>query len=355
MKSSLVTGSLILGLIATSSPVFAQTEFRSRAATVTITGRVQTQFNTSSVTGASFSEMLVRRARATLEVKINDLVSGKIQPDFAGGSTSLKDAYLRLSFSPTFRMTMGQFKRPFDVFELTSSTQILVIERAGGIRGVSACAGPGGVCSFSRFTEKLGYSDRDVGMMVDGTSGNTSYQFAMTNGEGANKTDINGTKSYSGRVRVAATDNIRIGGNFGVHDYMDPVTSSNQYGVAGGADIEVGNFSEGLHIQGGIVSGQNWANLDANGDASTFLSVQGIVTHKMEVSGSDHVSHIEPLGRISLGDPDTATDSDGGVLLTPGFVVHFVGRNKVAANIDFWLPGTGDVEWSLKFQSSLHF
>ena len=55
-----------------------------------------------------------------------------------------EDAYVRLTFGSGFRATIGQFKRPFDVFELTSSTQTLVIERAGGVDGVSACAGPGG-------------------------------------------------------------------------------------------------------------------------------------------------------------------------------------------------------------------
>lgn len=348
---------LLAGTLAVSLPraASAQVPVNSRAVSVTLTGRVHTQFNTSSVTGADFSEFLVRRARATIEVELNDFVSGKIQPEFGEGSTSLRDAYVELNFDPSFQVKFGQFKRPFDIFELTSSTQILVVERAGGIRGVSDCAGPGGICSLSRFTEKLGFSDRDVGMIVEGETGKATYAFSVTNGVGANLEDENGTKSYTGRVGVAASEKVKIAGNLGVHDYVNPVTGSDDYALAAGADIEVGNFTEGFHLQAGVVAGQNWASPDAVGDASNFLTLQAIASNKTPVRDNRYVSHIEPVARISWGDPDRDTADDGGLLLTPGLMVHFIGRNKVAANIDIYIPSTGDTEWSFKFQSYLHY
>jgi hypothetical protein len=36
-------------------------------------------------------------------------------------------------------------------------------------------------------------------------------------------------------------------------------------------------------------------------------------------------------------------------------MVHFIGRNKVAANIDVWVPDGGETEWSFKLQTYLHF
>ena len=340
---------------AITGPAAAQVEVKSRAVELTITGRVHTQFNSTSVEGEPASEFLIRRARLTAEIKVNDFVSGKIQPDYGEGKLSLKDAYVRLTFAPTFRATIGQFKRPFDIFELTSSTSILVVERAGGVNGVDTCAGPGGICSFSRFTEKLQYSDRDIGVMVDGTSkdGRVSYMAAVTNGTGANTADENGTRSYSGRVAVEPLAGVVLAGNVGVHDYVDPSTG-NEYAVAYGGDLEIGNYSSGLHIQAGFVAGDNWQNLVA-GRPSTFLTGQGIVTYKAPVAGNRFLSAIEPVGRVSWGDPDSDLSDNEGWLITPGFVFHFTGRNKIGANVDIWTPTVGDTEWSVKVQSYLHF
>ncbi len=342
-------------VMASARPATGQVEIHSKAMEITLTGRLHAQFNSTSVAGEPSSEYLVRRARLTAEIKVNDFVSGKIQPDFGEGEISLKDAYVRLNFSPTFRATIGQFKRPFDVFELTSSTQILVIERAGGVRGVSACAGPGGVCSFSRFTEKLQFADRDIGIKVDGRdpSGRFSYAASATNGTGANTADENGTKSYTGRVQVTAASDVKVAANVGVHDYFDPARGD-EYAVAFGGDVEIGNYSEGLHAKAGVVAGDNWQNLLASGP-SNFFTAQGIVTYKVSVAENPFASYVEPVGRVSWGDPDTDLSDDDGWLFTPGVVVYFTGRNKLAVNVDIWTPATGDTEISLKVQSYLHF
>ena len=58
---------------------------------------------------------------------------------------------------------------------------------------------------------------------------------------------------------------------------------------------------------------------------------------------------------MSWGDPDRGFGADDGWLLTPGLAVHFVGRNKFAANVDVWIPATGETTWSLKMQSYRYF
>ncbi len=67
------------------------------------------------------------------------------------------------------------------------------------------------------------------------------------------------------------------------------------------------------------------------------------------------MTHVEPVGRVSWGDPDTDVSDDHGWLFTPGFVVYFSGRNKIGLNLDIWSPATGDSETSLKAQAYLHF
>ncbi len=343
----------------TATGAAAQVELKSKAAEITLTGRVHLQWNsTSADEGDELSnEFLIRRARLTAELKINDVVSGKIQPDYGEGEISLKDAYLRLSFDPAFRVKLGQFKRPFDVFELTSSTQILVIERAGGIRGVATCAGPGGICSYSRFTEKLGYSDRDIGAMIDGRfgDGQWGYMASVTNGAGANNEEENDAKSYSGRLEFTPLEDLTIAGNVGIHDYPNEITENDEYALAFGGDVEWGNYREGLHVQAGVTAGDNWGNLDESGDPSAFATAQGILTYKAPLSDNPFVEAIEPLARVSWGEPDTDAEDDEGLLFTPGVVVFFSGRNKIALNVDIWSPSQGDTEYSVKVQSYLHF
>lgn len=336
-----------------------QVEVKAKAVQITLTGRVHSQFNSSSVTDEPETEFLIRRARFTADVKVNDVVSGRVQPDYGGGKISLKDAYVRLTFHPSFRATMGQFKRPFDVFELTSSTQTLVIERDGKIRGLDACTGVDGTCSLSRLTEALEFSDRDIGVMFDGSNpaGTFRYMVAVTNGTGSNTSDENGSKSYSGRIEISPVTDVTIAGNVAAHDYLLPVAADlaeNKYAVAFGGDIEIGNYDRGFHFQGGVVAGDNWLNLVSNAPRS-FFTAQGILAWKAPLQPNRFTSAIEPVVRVSWADPDTDLPDDEGIVTTGGLVLHLVGRNKLAANVDVFSPTTGDTEISFKFQSYLHF
>ena len=84
------------------------------------------------------------------------------------------------------------------------------------------------------------------------------------------------------------------------------------------------------------------------------VTTQGIVTYRRRVSAGP-ISAVEPVGRVSWGDPDTATENDHGLLLTPGLMLHFSGRNKLGANVDIWSPSVGTTEWSLKVQTFFYF
>ena len=333
----------------------AQVQINSQAIEITLTGRLHTQFSTTSVAGERASEFKIRRTRLTARMKINDFIDGAIQPDFGQGKISLKDAYLRLTFDSAVRLTFGQFKRAFDIFELPSSTQILVIERTGSIAGVDDCDGPGGVCSWSSLTEKLEFADRDVGVAVDGRAGDdVEYRVTLTNGTGANASDENGTKSYSGRATWKATSTVRLGANVALHDYVNPTRGRDEYAVAYGADLEIGTYGDEVHLKAGVVSGQNWQSLDAGGEPGTLLTAQAILSYRFRLE-SGRLSAVEPLGRVSWGDPDTAVPGAGGLLLTPGIAFHLTGRNMLVANLDVWSPSTGSTEWSIKMQSFLHF
>ena len=336
----------------------AQVEISSRAVEIEITGRVHAQWNTTSVDadGVISNDFLIRRARLTAEVKVNDLVSGKVQPDYGEGRISLKDAYVELAFDPAFAVRVGQFKRAFDFFELESSTRGLTIERDGEIRGLDVCSGVGDLCSYDSFTAGLEYADRDIGVGLEGAIEAFGYSFTATNGTGSNSSDENDGKSFSGRLEYEVIDDLTIAGNVAAHDFVNETTGDDtDYGIAYGGDVHWGNYDRGLHVQAGAVAGDNWLNLDAVGDASTFVTAQGIVSYKVPIINNPYVTAVEPAGRVSWGDPDTDLEDDDGLLLTPGFIVYFTGRNRFAVNVDVYSPSTGDTEWSVKSQMYLHF
>lgn len=328
---------------------------RSRATEITISGRGHTQFNTSSVDGEPSSEFLIRRVRPELDVKVSDFVEGKISVDFGEGELDLKDAFVKLNFDPAFEVSLGQFKRPFDLFGLTSSTQILVIERTGGIRGAN-------VLSLSEFTEELRHSDRDIGILVSGreASGRFQWAAALTNGNGANTEDEDGVKAVQARLGISPMPGLTVWGNVSATPYAttpDPV-GDQDHAFAFQLDAEWGDFERGLHIQAGLVAGDNWIPVEGTAvGAPGFLAWQVIGAYKVPVTGHRFVSALEPVLRLSGGDPDTDVGDDGGFLLTPGVALYFVGRNKIALNLDVWSPQADalDTETSFKAQAYVHF
>jgi hypothetical protein len=374
MRKQLV-GAVLATILAFAADAAAQIEIKSGSAEITITGRLQPMWAYSSAAEELSSVFLIRRARITLEIKINDFISGKIQPDYSTGfglenGLRLKDAYIDFIFAPEFRFRMGQFKRPFDVFELTSSTLTLVIERTGIVRDADDCAGVGSVCSYSRFTEKLGYADRDVGFEIGGLiAGHWVWSASATNGQifedivtfadATDTTDVfSEGKSFGGRLEYRAAG-LKVGANIAAHDYANPIKLDTlDYGIGYGADLDWGSYSDpGLHVKAGVTSGDNWRNLDeSTGNPSTFLTTQGIVSYRFAVAENKYVNGIEPVGRVSYGDPDTGTSDDEGLLFTPGLMAHFTGRNKVALNVDIYRPGGDrDTEYSVKFMTYLYF
>ncbi|NIM48495.1 MAG: hypothetical protein GTN62_02325 [Gemmatimonadales bacterium] len=346
-----------VGLALTAGSASAQVEITSKAMEIKLTGRAHAQWNTSSVDAEPATTFLLRRARIVAEVKVNDFVFGKVEPEYGRGNVILRDAYVRLTFSPFFRWTIGQFKRPFDQFQLRTSTQILMIEREGPVRGVDTCAGVGSICAFSRFTSRLEYSERDIGFMFDGQLGSAPFRYyaSVMNGRGDNHSvDENGTKSYTGRLEYGVAG-LRVGAHLGVHDYPNDSTGTDEYGVAFGGDVDWGEYEQiGLHVKAGVVYGDNWRNL-ATPDPSKFFAAQAAATYRVPIRDNRFLYAVGPVARVSWGDPDTDVGDDDGWLLTGGVAFFFTGRNKLALNVDIWRPAAGETEYSLKAQSYMHF
>lgn len=338
---------------AVPAPSLAGQAIRTGVADVTVGGRLQVQYRTSSVEDA-VEEVFVRRARIRVDIRATEWIDARMEPDFAGGDATLQDAWVRFSLDPALRISMGQFKRAFSAFELASSTDLPIVERDGRVPGVGSCPGVGGTCSFSRLTEGLGFDGRDVGLRVDGALGDDfSYLATLTNGEGVNRPEVNPGKSVSGRLVYTAAGGVRVAGFLGVDDRLDEEDGApgSEYAGAGGVDVEVGTWRSGFHLLAGVVRGGN----RAAGPDQSFTTVQALASWYRP---TDHprIAGVEPLLRVSWADPLSEGGGGTATLVTPGVMVYFAGKNGLSANVDIHAPpGDGDTEWSFKLMSYLFF
>ncbi len=72
-----------------------------------------------------------RRARLYFSGALHEQVEFKVQYDFAGGTTKLKDVYLGLAGIPYLgKIRVGHMKEPFSLEEMTSSNNVTFLERA---------------------------------------------------------------------------------------------------------------------------------------------------------------------------------------------------------------------------------
>jgi len=339
----------VLWALAVVPGVNAQSEIAAGAANVTVRGRIHIQHSRSSV--EAVDDVFLRRARIRLNLDMTETFDARIEADFAEG-TSLTDAWARLTLGSGLQLSVGQFKRPFSPFGSTggSSSDLPMIERTGHIEGVSGCPGVDGLCSFSNLAQKLEFDGRDLGLRAEGSLGNRlSYEATLTNGEGANKADVNDARSASARLVFAVNKRIRIAAFAGSHDYQAPPSKGNQTERANafGTDINVGEFRNGFHLMAGIERGDNWLA----GPEARFTAAEGLASRYFRLAGNGHFSGVEPMFRVSwTSTEDAAGTARRAVLLTPGISLYVTGKNFVAVNLDWYDPDFASSEWSLKAQ-----
>ena len=72
---------------------------------------------------------LLRRVEPTIEGTWGPLVGFRLQPQLAGDSATLNDAYIDLRFDPRATLRVGKFKQPFGLEQLQSTSALAAIER----------------------------------------------------------------------------------------------------------------------------------------------------------------------------------------------------------------------------------
>lgn len=370
-------------LLALPAALAAQVQIKTGATELKVSGRLQFQLETTTCTeltpgpasGCSSDEagldMFVRRARFSLEAKIDERLTFKIEPDFSKlNEIRLKDAWGRYSFSPLVSIRAGHFKRPFDGFEMTSSSW-RPFEAAGKIPGVAGEMLP----SYTGLTKSLDLSDRDVGFVFEGSTGDGTFSFAagaFNGGSDSDANDSNAEKQFVGRAQVSLdAEGMPLNLAAGVALTDAPFTALSgevdaEYFTNFEVFAELGAYSrDGLVVQAGLIVGDNGAinplggpiDLAAGEDFASMRLVQAVVGYRLPVEGIDWLEAVSPVVRVSHADPNTDVEGDDAWVVTPGIGLYFHQRNRLTLTWDvanFGADGV-DSESSFKAQMQFHF
>ncbi len=117
-----------------------------------------------------------RRSRLGLSGTIEDDWAYQIEYDFAENDVAARDIYLRYTGWDAGNLTIGQFKVPFSLEELTSSNNITFIERAlpVGMYAQSRRTGVGFAGSGESFTYSVMGFGQGIGSSVRSTAGSSN-------------------------------------------------------------------------------------------------------------------------------------------------------------------------------------
>jgi hypothetical protein len=333
---------LVLGVIGAIGSASAQTTYPN----VKLTGRLQEQFyvfdnEPYAATVGSESNFFTRRARIEARGQISENVTVYIQPSFEGGRNlsnvvttcsgtplvcrttgrsglRLRDAWIDVRFSPEaskggLYLRAGQEKRPYSRYELTSSNNLVSIERGAG-QGLLPRA------SNDLFTSN-GFASHDVGASIRyeyklDDLRLVTLKFGAYNGQGESLNDVNNTKSLGARVTAGIWSKLDIGGSWFSHDgivTVGTIPDSAFTNYAWGVDAQWGKpGDEGLYVLGEYLDGN-----DATAAKNKIRGVQGLAAYNYRFkSPTSWLYAIEPAFRVDLADPNTALESDRATLIT---------------------------------------
>jgi hypothetical protein len=343
---ALSTALLVPLSLALAQGVAAQTTFPS----VKVQGRLQEQFyyfgNQDYAAAGTRSNVFTRRARIEARGQINEYVTLYIQPSFEGGRTApsssctssldtltntvtttcsngttgirLRDAWIDVRLTKpeartAFTVRLGQEKRPFSRYELTSSNNLPSIERGGG-RGLLA------VQSNDLFGN-AGLLAHDVGahVQVDHKLAGTrlvSVVAGVYNGRGESLNDNNNAKSFGVRATADVWSKLSLGSSYFSHDNLigaDSALRNDGYGL----DAQWGKAGdEGFFALGEWLEGKG-IPASATAAKPSIRGFQALVAYNFRMkSPSSWLYAIEPSLRVDHADPNTDTADNAATLIT---------------------------------------
>jgi hypothetical protein len=213
---------------------------------------------------------------------------------------------------------MGQEKRPFGRYELTSSNNLPSIERGAG-------QGLVGAASNDLFTAQ-GFLSHDVGAHLQFDYKLSDLRMLTLiagayNGRGESLNDNNNAKSFGFRGTVGITDKLNVGGSIFSHDNIVTPTGaagpdSSYINTAWGLDAQWGKPGDpGLYVVGDYMSGQDGSGVLVSGDKKKILGISTIGAYNIRIKSPPSWLYAKPAIRYDFADP-IPTDYNGTTVIT---------------------------------------
>jgi len=314
----------------------------SKLTKIKVSGYIQTQYQRfESLATQPNNYFSIKRVRVKFTYEAIDGVKFVLQPDFAPGSLSIKDAYVVLNdrWLKAFSLTAGKFNRPNYEVEY-SSTQRELPERSSVIRAIY----PG----ERAIGAKLEFNPLNIPIhaqlaVLNGADGLTITDIAKTNLNPTENKDFDNFKDIMARVTYNLTLGNFGGLDFGANGYFGSLKSnavktlSSDYSTV--SDIMVGDaltkswfgaefqlFADilgGLSIKGEYLTGKNAsvgyspvAGIAAEGTKPAVAPIPGVANFQNNFAGY-YVYFIKNLGknnqfafRYDYYDPNTDITGD---------------------------------------------
>lgn len=155
-------------------------------------GYVQTDVYLPFGESPAFPEFLIRRARLAATGYFQEKFRYMLYARFDQGKAQLNEAFVESRHLPFAKIRIGQFKVPFSLANLTSSTQLDVMDRSLIIDNFAP--------------------DYDIGIMVFGKFWQEHFDYAVGvfNGRGRNVQENNRAKDIIGHLVIAPFSTLNI-------------------------------------------------------------------------------------------------------------------------------------------------
>lgn len=258
----------------------------------------------------------VRRARFDVKGNFTSFFSYRLQADFAG-SPKLVDAYAEIKVNDYFNITVGQFRIPFSLENLTSMNKFELIDFSQAVDAFTA-----------RGKDVIGNQNgRDIGIQLGGAlvknkAGNlVEYRLGVFNGSGINIADTaNEAKDIVGRLIVNPVKGFSIGASYynGWGKAIKPASEfvgrsqiRNRFGV------ETSYTKGKISLKGEYISGKDGQTEKAGG---YLLAGYYVIPKKLQV-----------VGKYDTFDPNTSADDNIGTNYVLGVNFNFNDWSRIQA------------------------
>ena len=139
----------------------------------------------------------IKRARLGLKGSLLKNIDYSLQVD-AMRSPVLLDARVDITLFPRAKLSLGQFKVPFSLENLTPSSALDNVDRTQTVKKICPA-------------QDIGSTGRDIGMTLSGKFSWIEYTFGVFNGSGINTRDTNDRKDMVGRLVVRPVHFLSVG------------------------------------------------------------------------------------------------------------------------------------------------